>query len=165
MHSEETRRIWSEQRSGKNNPMYGVRRYGPDNPNYGKKHPGLNRGVPKPSVKGVNNCNWNGGIGIRPDGYVWTRRPEHHFVNPNGCVLYHRIVYESFNKCSLIPWADVHHIDENPMNNFPNNLKAMTRAAHMRIRHTKRSISARNKMVNGRFTRDSNTGRFISNVM
>src|SRR5207249_4995100 len=118
-------------------------------PNFGKKHPGLNTGVPKPSCRGENNYNWSGGIGIRPDGYVWTRRPEHHFVGQNGCVLYHRIVYESYHKCSVMPWADIHHIDNNPKHNFPSNLQAMMKLDHQRTPHPKHKLSAKLKMRNG----------------
>lgn len=36
----------------------------------------------------------------------------------------HRLIYEFFHKCSLLPWAVIHHIDGDTHNNWIWNLKA-----------------------------------------
>ena len=73
---------------------------------------------------------WKGGIKVGTKGYILTHRPNHHFTSSMGLVLYHRIVYESYHKCSLLPWAIIHHIDGNKLNNFPSNLKVMSKKQH-----------------------------------
>lgn len=57
----------------------------------------------------------------------------------------HRIVYETFYKCCLLPWSIVHHINEDKLDNRIENLEGMMRRQHPPL-HNKRH---------------SKTGRFI----
>ena len=58
-------------------------------------------------------------------GYKYIRNPNHHFSDRHGYVLEHRLNWEEFHKASLLPWADVHHLDHDKLNNNPLNLVAM----------------------------------------
>jgi hypothetical protein len=106
--------------------------------------------------KSIYNSIWNGGI-RKKGNYFTVYRPNHRFADNEGYVLYHRIVYESFHKCCLLQWTDVHHLDHNTRNNFPSNLKAITRNQHM-------SIHVKHNWNNGVYNhvRDVMSGRFIS---
>ena len=53
-----------------------------------------------------------------------------------GYVREHRLVWEKHNKAILLPWADVHHINENIQDNRIENLQAMTHGQH-RSKHKK----------------------------
>jgi hypothetical protein len=44
----------------------------------------------------------------------------------------HRVVYEFYNKCSILPGHEVHHIDEDPSNNDISNLQLMTKSDHIK---------------------------------
>lgn len=63
-------------------------------------------------------------------GYRLTFRPNHKFANPNGYVRTHRIVFEEYHQCCLLPYGVVHHIDENKNNNEISNLMGMTTKQH-----------------------------------
>lgn len=59
---------------------------------------------------GEYNPNWRGGRYIRPNGYVYTRCPEHpRAQNNNGYVLEHILVIEESINRYLIPGETVHH--------------------------------------------------------
>lgn len=58
----------------------------------------------------------------------------------------HRLIWEATHMCCLLPDAVVHHIDENPLNNHPDNLQGMTRAEHNRL-HYDGSFSYRKDMT------------------
>jgi hypothetical protein len=60
----------------------------------------------------------------------------------------HRLIYEDYHKITLMPWAVVHHVDGNKLNNDPLNLQAMTRTEHQKLHHTgaKRSEETRKRM-------------------
>jgi len=95
--------------------------------------------------------------------YKQTWFPDHHFADSNGYVKEHRLLYEFNYKCSLLPWADVHHIDGNRYNNSILNLEAYMHGKHSALtqkgnkhcigRHhsedTKRRLSASEKRTKG----------------
>lgn len=67
-----------------------------------------------------------------PDGYILRRVPSHPYADSKGYVEEHRLVMESLIGRYLLPEELVHHKDENPSNNDPDNLEIMTRADHAR---------------------------------
>ena len=108
--------------------------------------------------RGSKNPRWRGGI--RTAKYVWVYRPEHRFARNSGYVYYHRVVYESYHRCCLLPWASIHHVDRNTMNNFPSNLQGMMKLRHDTMETTEmwqRGIF-RNKEAT---KKDPITGRFV----
>lgn len=73
---------------------------------------------------------------LRPDG--------HRFVGYKGKVYpVHKLVAEVFLNSNqpLSEGYVVHHIDENPANNIPENLKILTREEHMSLHHTGKLVS------------------------
>ena len=79
--------------------------------------------------KGSNHPMWNGGINyIRGYRQIWN--PTHHFRDNRNYVLEHRLVWEQHNNAILLPWADVHHINENKQDNRIENLQAMSHRNH-----------------------------------
>lgn len=59
-------------------------------------------------------------------------------ANRLGHVLEHRLVMADHMGRPLLSDEHVHHIDENPMNNDPSNLKVMSRGEHTRIHNALR---------------------------
>jgi len=80
--------------------------------------------------EGVKGNNWKGGIIVDKEGYILERCKDHRFANSAGYVRQHRLVYERYHKCSLLPWAIVHHKDGNRANNDISNLEASTQSKH-----------------------------------
>lgn len=104
---------------------------GENNPNY------LNRGESNPLHKGYR---------IEHAGYYYVYAPEHPFCEPtmSGRIREHRLVAEQHHLTEensvivdgiryLNPEFDVHHKDENKLNNDPLNLEVLSRAEHMRL--------------------------------
>lgn len=90
-------------------------------------------GKPNPNHYRLDtHWNWKGGR-ILLHGYFQIKRPEHHLADHQGYVKEHRIVYEEYHKCSLLPWSDVHHINMNTQDNSPGNLIAMMHGDHTTI--------------------------------
>ena len=79
--------------------------------------------------KGKNHPNWNGGR-YKHKGYWYVWKPEHHFADKKGYVLEHRLVYEEYYNICLLPWIEIHHINENRDDNRIENLMPVTRADH-----------------------------------
>jgi len=72
-------------------------------------------------LKKEKSLHWNGGQHIK-DGYIVTYKPDHPKCNKTGYIKQHRIIYEEFYKCCLLPNSVVHHIDKNRQNNNIENL-------------------------------------------
>lgn len=82
---------------------FAIRRRGPAS---GEKHPG-----------------WKGGQTRDKHGYVLVYMPDHPHCNSNGYIREHRLVMEQKIGRPLLPTEVVHHIDDNPANNSPDNLR------------------------------------------
>jgi hypothetical protein len=67
--------------------------------------------------------NWRGGVYITEKGYKTVK------INKKN-VLLHRFIYESYHACCILPWIDIHHINENKLNNHISNLQLLSRSAH-----------------------------------
>lgn len=91
--------------------------------------------------------NWKGGTYITGDGYRRLHRPEHHFADNKGYVLEHRLVWEEINNACLLPFAIVHHVNGDTLDNRIENLEAMMNSCHMQ-NHNKGNKNAKKEMNN-----------------
>lgn len=66
---------------------------------------------------------WKGGMTIDKSGYVLRYAPDHPHANLCGYVREHRLVMEKALGRPLLPTEVVHHIDDDPANNAPSNLR------------------------------------------
>lgn len=105
----------------------------------GKKRPQETReklrkymtGRPRPSTRGSNHYNYKGGTMINSKGYRLIRKPDHFAkVLCNGYVFEHKYNYEVYYNCCLLPWIDLHHINEERLDNRVENLKPLTKREH-----------------------------------
>jgi hypothetical protein len=76
-------------------------------------------------------------------GYLMIYKPKHHFTTKSGYILLHRFVYEYFNKCCLLPYIDIHHINRIKTDNHKYNLIAVTSSEHMKIHKPQLNMSNR----------------------
>jgi hypothetical protein len=90
--------------------------------------------------------NWKGGRHEDSHGYFIIKKPSHHFANNHGYVREHRLVWEQNNNASLLPWADVHHVNGDTLDNRPENLEAMMKRQHT-IKHL---VGYRTNIINTR---------------
>lgn len=82
-------------------------------------------------LPGVGNPNWRGGRVIDPRGYVLLRvGTAHPLADCRGYAYEHRVVASAMLGRPLRPDEHVHHKDENPQNNAPENLAVLTIAEH-----------------------------------
>lgn len=73
---------------------------------------------------GVNNRNWKGGrVTETHKGYVLIRKPDHPRARKGGYVLEHILVMEAVLQRPLKPGERIHHINDDPADNCPENLK------------------------------------------
>jgi HNH endonuclease len=86
---------------------------------------------------GANHGMWKGGRYLAAKGYYYRYKPDHHFASKDGYVMEHRLVWENTNNAILLPWADVHHVDGNHINNRIRNLQAMMHGQHTILTNTK----------------------------
>jgi hypothetical protein len=104
---------------------------------------------------GEKHSSWKGGK-FRDLGYIYVNRRDHHFANKRGYVKEHRLVWEQYNKAMLLPWADVHHINEIRDDNRIENLRAMMKKQHGILHNPKKDMSNRNCFKCGSKTRKKN---------
>lgn len=94
------------------------------------KHGFRMRPVGPPS--GKKNPSWRGGRIVDKSGYVLVHTPDHPNANFGGYVREHRLVAESLLGRYLTPEEVVHHKDDDPSNNHPDNLLVYkTNAIHL----------------------------------
>lgn len=91
----------------------------------------------KRNIKLNNNPNWKGGITITSHGYRKIKKPEHPFSDISGYVYEHRLVMEKKLGRYLKPNEIVHHIDENRLNNNPDNLEVLKNIKYHKFVHRK----------------------------
>ena len=79
---------------------------------------------------GKSNRAWAGGE-IDDGRYIRVKAPKGHPKPHKSGVMYkHVLVFETYHKCCMLPWGNVHHIDEDKKNNDPKNLLGFTRGGH-----------------------------------
>jgi hypothetical protein len=80
-----------------------------------------------------NNPKWHGGRIRDKHGYILVRIPEHPYATRHGYVREHRLLMERMLGRYLLPTEVVDHIDGNPANNRPHNLRLFaSNADHLR---------------------------------
>lgn len=80
----------------------------------------LRRTGPK---SGSEHPGWKGGRTTDKGGYTLVYMPDHPRSNSNGYIREHRLVMEQVLGRPLLPTEVVRHIDDNPSNNSPDNLR------------------------------------------
>lgn len=94
--------------------------------------------------RGENNTRWKGGRFKTTQGYILVYKPDHPFVCKGVYVMEHRLVWEEYHKAILLPWSNVHHINEIKTDNRPENLEAMMIGHHTSLHgHAKDIVSDR----------------------
>lgn len=76
--------------------------------------------------------------------------PEYFSSTKHGRVYEHIYVFQEYNKCCLLPWGQVHHIDpvrEGYCNNMPWNLEGMMKQKHIDL-HMKGNQYGKNNTKN-----------------
>jgi hypothetical protein len=97
------------------------------------KHGHNRRGKMSPNSihKGSDHGMWKGGKWLDPRGYVLIKA-NHPFSNVRGYVYEHRLVWEEYNNAMILPWIEVHHINEIKNDNRIENLQLITKSNHAR---------------------------------
>lgn len=90
-------------------------------------------------------------------GYAYLLKPAHPRAMKNGYVKRADVILEQKLGRPLEPDEIAHHINENKMDDAPQNLEPMTRGAHQRMHTTKRKAAGRYK---GRAQKRDPVGRF-----
>lgn len=94
--------------------------------------------------RGPDHGCWKGGRHIRADGYVYIYAPDHPKASASsGRYVYeHVLVVEAVCGRSLPDHAVVHHINEDPTDNRPENLLVCDRSYHVLIHQRLRAKKA-----------------------
>jgi hypothetical protein len=72
---------------------------------------------------GEDHYNWKGGrYKDKRTGYVYLYTPNHPFKNKDNKVAEHRLVYEEYYKCCLLPFTQLHHVNKQRDDNRIENL-------------------------------------------
>lgn len=87
---------------------------------------------------GDKNPSWKGGVVISGNGYIYERAEGHPRATKKGkYVFQHVLVYERKNKCCILPWGKIHHIDANKQNNSIENLFLTSQSYHASFENKK----------------------------
>lgn len=96
-------------------------------------------------------------------GYVFEFCPTHRLRNLWGFVAQHRLVMEDTLGRPLRKGEVVHHRDENPLNNHPDNLEVMTKGDHHK-HHMVKYWANRRSHLTDKSVRDALEGRSIKDA-
>jgi hypothetical protein len=97
-------------------------------------------------IKGKNSNLWKTGLSRDRNGYLLIILPKHPFADSQGRIRLHRLVYELAYNCILLPWIEIHHIDNDKDNNSIKNLLPISKSLHGMISST-RDMSGRFCMI------------------
>ena len=79
--------------------------------------------------RGPNHPRWKNGIKMH-EGYIMIKMPNHPNAKKSGYILLHRLIMSEHLKRPLRDNEDVHHRNENILDNQISNLKLMTHGGH-----------------------------------
>jgi len=82
-------------------------------------------------------ANWKRGSYITPLGYRMIKSWGHHRAGRDKYVFEHILVYETSLKCCVLKWADIHHLNNDRLDNRPENLEGMMKGRHSRLTRIK----------------------------
>lgn len=83
------------------------------------------------ALRGANNGRWNNGETMSAQGYRLVKAPDGHpTARSSGYILEHRLVMERKIGRPLLDEEIVHHINEDKLDNRPENLEITDRAEH-----------------------------------
>lgn len=99
---------------------------------------------------GERHHSWKGGIRRRKNGgYIEVYRPEHIFAHKRTKIVkQHRLLYEEYYNCCLLPWTDIHHLNGIKTDNRKENLIAVLHGQHSRITNKGRKHSEELRLKN-----------------
>jgi|SRR5215212_1195990 len=85
--------------------------------------------------KGKDHSGWKGGRCLDREGYIRVYCPNHPNCNSRGYVREHRLVYEKYNKCCILPDIEIHHKNNVRTDNRIGNLILVSRIEHAKIHY------------------------------
>lgn len=111
-------------------------------------------------AQGHKSC-WSGGRKLDKHGYVEVYAPLHpQAKRPSGYVLEHRLVMEVMLGRYLAPGEVVHHRDDHPRHNWPENLGLFAcNADHLRHELTRRTKASPRSSIPGAYGCNQTIGR------
>lgn len=82
---------------------------------------------------GAGSWLWKGGRKKETKGYITVKAPWHLAAGEDGYILEHRLIYEEYYKCCLLPWGVIHHRNGKTDDNRVENLEGMLQSRHREI--------------------------------
>lgn len=86
---------------------------------------------------GENAEGWKDGRRPTGRGYYWIYAPKYYRADKRGYVLEHIKVYEDYNKCCILKWGQIHHINKQRDDNRIENLILTRNGLHRSTYHKK----------------------------